>query len=142
MDDGTKQVILAARFPGVTNSPVWSDPAAGSQIDFSSFAHLARTAEAGKFDFFFLTESPRLREHRGKIHDLDVAGRPNSFTVLAALAAVTTHLGLGGTIAATCNEPYEVARQFATLDHLSAGRAAWNVVSSPDAFSSESFRRG
>jgi FMN-dependent oxidoreductase (nitrilotriacetate monooxygenase family) len=142
MDDGTKQVILAARFPGVTNSTVWSDPATGSQIDFSSFAHLARTAEAGKFDFFFLTESLRLREHRGKIHDLDVAGRPNTFTVLAALAAVTTHLGLGGTIAATCNEPYEVARQFATLDHLSAGRAAWNVVTSPDAFSSENFRRG
>ncbi len=138
----TKQVILGAHFPGVNNHTVWSDPAAGSQIQFGSFAHLARTAEAGKFDFFFLAEGLRLREQRGRIHDLDVVGRPNTITVLAALAAVTDYLGLAGTIQATYNEPYEIARQFATLDHLSGGRAAWNVVTSPDAFTGENFRRG
>jgi FMN-dependent oxidoreductase (nitrilotriacetate monooxygenase family) len=137
-----KQVILGAHFPGVNNHTVWSDPASGSQIAFSSFAHLARAAEAGKFDFFFLAEGLRLREQRGKIHDLDVVGRPNTMTVLAAVAAVTEHLGLAGTIQATYNEPYEVARQFATLDHLSDGRAAWNVVTSPDEFTGENFRRG
>ena len=138
----TKQVILGAHFPGVNNHTVWSDPAAGSQIEFGSFAHLARTAEAGMFDFFFLAEGLALREQRGKIHDLDVVGRPNTMTVLAAVAAVTEHLGLAGTIQATYNEPYEIARQFATLDHLSGGRAAWNVVTSPDAFTGENFRRG
>lgn len=138
----TKQVILGAHFPGVNNHTVWSDPAAGSQIEFGSFAHLARTAEAGKFDFFFLAEGLRLREQRGTIHDLDVVGRPNTMTVLAALAAVTEYLGLAGTIQVTYNEPYEIARQFATLDHLSGGRAAWNVVTSPDAFTGENFRRG
>src|SRR6202035_952000 len=61
---------------------------------------------------------------------------------LAALAAVTDRLGLAGTINSTFNEPYEVARQFASLDHLSAGRAAWNVVTSWDAFTGENFRRG
>jgi alkanesulfonate monooxygenase SsuD/methylene tetrahydromethanopterin reductase-like flavin-dependent oxidoreductase (luciferase family) len=137
-----KQVILGAHFPGVNNNTVWSDPAAGSQIAFSSFAHLARTAEAGKFDFFFLAEGLRLREQRGQIHDLDVVGRPNTMTVLAAVAAVTRYLGLAGTIQATYNEPYEIARQFGTLDHLSDGRAAWNVVTSPDAFTGENFRRG
>lgn len=137
-----KQVILGAHFPGVNNTTVWSDPASGSQIEFSSFAHLARTAEAAKFDFFFLAEGLRLREQRGKIHDLDVVGRPNTMTVLAAIAAVTGKLGLVGTIQATYNEPYEVARQFATLDHLSDGRAGWNVVTSPDAFTGENFRRG
>jgi FMN-dependent oxidoreductase (nitrilotriacetate monooxygenase family) len=137
-----KQVILGAHFPGVNNHTVWSDPASGSQIAFSSFAHLARTAEAGMFDFFFLAEGLRLREQRGKIHDLDVVGRPNTMTVLAAVAAVTRNLGLAGTIQATYNEPYEVARQFATLDHLSDGRAVWNVVTSPDAFTGENFRRG
>jgi len=94
------------------------------------------------FDFFFLAEGLRLREQRGRIHDLDVLGRPNTITVLAALAAVTSHLGLAGTIQTTYNEPYEIARQFATLDHLSGGRAAWNVVTSPDAFTGENFRRG
>ncbi|GAA1102277.1 NtaA/DmoA family FMN-dependent monooxygenase [Nocardiopsis composta] len=137
-----KQIRLAAHFPGVNNTTVWTDPASGSQIDFSSFTHLARTAERGRFDFFFLAEGLRLCEHRGRIHDLDVVGRPDTLAVLAALAAVTRRLGLAGTLSATFNEPHELARQLATLDHLSGGRAAWNVVTSSDAFTGENFRRG
>jgi len=137
-----KPIHLAAHFPGVNNTTVWTDPAAGSQIEFDSFVHLARTAERGLFDFFFLAEGLRLREHRGRIYDLDVVGRPDTFTVLAALAAVTDRLGLTGTINTTFNEPFEVARQFATLDHLSDGRAGWNIVTSSDAFTGENFRRG
>jgi FMN-dependent oxidoreductase (nitrilotriacetate monooxygenase family) len=141
-DKPRKQIHLAAHFPGVNNTTVWSDPRSGSHIEFASFAHLARTAERAKFDFLFLAEGLRLREQNGKIYDLDVVGRPDTFTVLAALAAVTEHLGLAGTINSTFNEPYEVARQFASLDHLSGGRAAWNVVTSWDAFTGENFRRG
>jgi FMN-dependent oxidoreductase (nitrilotriacetate monooxygenase family) len=137
-----KQIHLAVHFPGVNNTTVWSDPEAGSHIEFSSFVHLAQAAERAKFDFFFLAEGLRLREQRGVIHDLDVVGRPDTFTVLAALAAVTDHLGLAGTINSTFNEPFEVARQFASLDHLSGGRAAWNVVTSWDEFTGENFRRG
>ncbi|WP_327247176.1 NtaA/DmoA family FMN-dependent monooxygenase [Streptomyces sp. NBC_01320] len=137
-----KQMHLAAHFPGVNNTTVWADPRSKSQIDFSSFEHLARTAERGRFDFFFLAEGLRLREHNGRIHDLDVVGRPESLTVLSALAAVTDRLGLAATVNSTFNEPYELARRLATLDHLSAGRAAWNVVTSSDAFTGENFRRG
>ncbi|MCF7548692.1 NtaA/DmoA family FMN-dependent monooxygenase [Pseudonocardia sp. WMMC193] len=137
-----KQIHLAAHFPGVNNTTVWSDPASGSHIDFSSFQHFAETAERARFDFLFLAEGLRLREQGGEIYDLDVMGRPDTFTILAALAAVTDRLGLAGTINSTFNEPYEVARQFASLDHLSAGRAAWNVVTSWDAFTGENFRRG
>ncbi|MDX2730671.1 MULTISPECIES: NtaA/DmoA family FMN-dependent monooxygenase [unclassified Streptomyces] len=137
-----KQMHLAAHFPGVNNTTVWTDPRSKSQIDFSSFEHLARTAERGRFDFFFLAEGLRLREHNGRIHDLDVVGRPESLTVLSALAAVTDRLGLAATVNATFNEPYELARRLATLDHLSDGRAAWNVVTSSDAFTGENFRRG
>jgi FMN-dependent oxidoreductase (nitrilotriacetate monooxygenase family) len=137
-----KQVHLAAHFPGVNNTTVWSDPASKSQVDFESFVHLAKTAERGLFDFLFLAEGLRLREHRGRIHDLDVVGRPDTFTVLNALAAVTDKLGLAGTINSTYNEPFELAKQFASLDHLSGGRAAWNVVTSSDAFTGENFRRG
>ncbi|WP_097991539.1 NtaA/DmoA family FMN-dependent monooxygenase [Streptomyces sp. f51] len=133
---------LAAHFPGVNNTTVWADPRSRSQIDFSSFEQLARTAERGKFDFFFLAEGLRLREHNGRIHDLDVVGRPESLTVLNALAAVTERLGLAATVNATFNEPYELARRIASLDHLSGGRAAWNVVTSSDAFTGENFRRG
>lgn len=137
-----RRVHLAVHFPGVNNTTVWSDPASGSQIDFSSFVHLARTAERARFDFVFLAEGLRLREQNGLVYDLDVVGRPDTFAVLAALAAVTDHLGLAGTISSTFNEPYEVARRFASLDHLSGGRAAWNVVTSWDAFTGENFRRG
>jgi FMN-dependent oxidoreductase (nitrilotriacetate monooxygenase family) len=138
----TKQIHLAAHFPGVNNTTVWSDPESGSQIDFASFRHLAETAERGTFDFFFLAEGLRLREVKGRIHDLDVVGRPESLTVLSALAGVTTHLGLAATVNSTFNEPYELAKRLATLDHLSGGRAAWNVVTSWDAFTGENFRRG
>jgi FMN-dependent oxidoreductase (nitrilotriacetate monooxygenase family) len=137
-----KQIHLAAHFPGVNNTTVWSDPRAGSHIEFSSFAHFARTAERAKFDFLFLAEGLRLREQGGHLYDLDVVGRPDTFTVLSALAAVTERIGLTGTINSTFNEPYEVARQFASLDHLSGGRAAWNVVTSWDAFTGANFRRG
>ncbi|MFE7107311.1 NtaA/DmoA family FMN-dependent monooxygenase [Streptomyces sp. NPDC057575] len=142
MSTATRQMHLAAHFPGVNNTTVWADPRSKSQIDFSSFEHLARTAERGRFDFFFLAEGLRLREHNGRIHDLDVVGRPESLTLLAALAAVTDRLGLAATVNATFNEPYELARRLATLDHLSEGRAAWNVVTSFDAFTGENFRRG
>jgi len=142
MSKPAKQIHLAAHFPGVNNTTVWSDPAAGSHIEFDSFRRFAQAAERGKFDFMFLAEGLRLREQHGRIYDLDVVGRPDTFTILAALAAVTEHLGLTGTINSTFNEPYEVARQFASLDHLSCGRAAWNVVTSWDAFTGENFRRG
>ncbi|EHM28060.1 NtaA/DmoA family FMN-dependent monooxygenase [Streptomyces anulatus] len=137
-----RQIHLAAQLPGIHNVTVWSDPRSESQIAIDSFVRLARTVERGKFDFFFLAEGLRLREHKGQVYDLDIAGRPENLTVLSALAAVTTHLGLAATVNATYNEPYEVARRFATLDHLSGGRAAWNVVTSHDAFTGENFRRG
>ncbi|WP_367651700.1 NtaA/DmoA family FMN-dependent monooxygenase [Curtobacterium sp. MCPF17_052] len=137
-----RQVHLAAHFPGVNNTTVWSDDRAESQIAFSSFEHFARNAERGLFDFVFLAEGLRLREQKGRIHDLDVVGRPNTLTILAALAGVTDHIGLVGTLQTTFNEPLELAKQLATLDHLSGGRAGWNVVTSSDAFHGANFRRG
>ena len=76
MSKPIKQIHLAAHFPGVNNTTVWSDPAAGSHIEFSSFAQFAQSAERGKFDFLFLAEGLRLREQNGQIYDLDVVGRP------------------------------------------------------------------
>lgn len=137
-----KQVILGAQFPGVNNFTVWSDPAAGSQIEFSSFSHFAETIERGKFDFIFLAEGLRVREQKGKLHELDVAGRPNTLAILTALSSITEHVGLIGTLTTTFNEPYALARQLATFDLLSGGRAGWNVVTSPGAFTGANFRRG
>ena len=137
-----KQIHLAAHFPGVNNTTVWSDPAAGSHIEFESFRHFAQTAERAKFDFLFLAEGLRLREQGGRIYDLDVVGRPDNVSILMAMAAVTERIGLAGTVNSTFNEPLDVARKLASLDHLSGGRAAWNVVTSWDEFTGENFRRG
>ena len=137
-----RQIHLAAHFPGVNNTTVWSDPASGSHIEFESFVQLAQTAERAKFDFFFLAEGLSLREHAGRVHDLDVVGRPESFTILSAVAAVTERIGLAATLTATYHEPYELARALATLDHLSGGRAAWNLVTSTDALTGRNFSRG
>ena len=127
----------------MNNTTVWSDPRSKSQIEFESFVHLAQTAERGKFDFFFLAEGLRLREQRRP----DPRPRRRRAARHADRSwprwpAVTTHLGLAGTLNATFHEAYELARQLATLDHLSGGRAAWNVVTSSDAFTGENFRRG
>lgn len=137
-----RTIHLGAYFPGINTTTVWADPAAGSQIAFDSFTHFARTAERGLFDFLFLAEGLRMKEHRGRIYELDIAGRPDNFTVLNALAAVTTRLGLVGSINTTFNEPFEIAKQFASLDHLSGGRAGWNIVTTSDAQTGANFRRG
>lgn len=141
-DQQRRQVHLVAHFPGVNSATVWQDRDSGSQIDFQSFRHFAQTAERGLFDYLFLAEGLRVREHGGQFHDLDVAGRPATLSILAAVASITEHIGLVGTLTSTFNEPYELARQLATLDHLSGGRAGWNVVTSPDAFHGANFRRG
>ncbi|MFH8251916.1 NtaA/DmoA family FMN-dependent monooxygenase [Microbacterium sp. B2969] len=137
-----KQIILAAYVGGVNEHTLWEHPDAGSQIAFDSFRHVAQTAERGRFDYFFFAEGLALRERDGKVFDHDVAGRPDTLPVLAALAGVTEHIGLVGTLNATFNEPYELARQLLSLDHLSGGRAGWNVVTSWDAFTGQNFRRG
>ncbi|MGB4779362.1 NtaA/DmoA family FMN-dependent monooxygenase [Microbacterium sp.] len=141
-DKPRKQIILAAYVGGVNEHTLWEDPDAGSQIAFSTFRHVAQTAERGRFDYFFLAEGLALRARGGEIFDHDIAGRPDTLPVLAALAAVTEHIGLVGTLNATFNEPYELARQLLSFDHLSGGRAGWNVVTSFDAYTGANFRRG
>ncbi|MFF7338565.1 LLM class flavin-dependent oxidoreductase [Streptomyces sp. NPDC008163] len=86
-------------------------PGAGERAGFASYEGLARTAERGLFDFLLVAEE----EARG----------PDALTVLAALAAGTERLGLAANTA--LGEPCEAARRLATLDHLSAGRAAWHA---------------
>ncbi|MFJ6728782.1 NtaA/DmoA family FMN-dependent monooxygenase [Streptomyces sp. NPDC091281] len=129
-------------FQGVNHWTVWSDPASGSQTDPASFRRVAQTAERGLFDAFFLGEGLRLREVDGRIHELDIAGRPDAVTQLAALAAVTDRIGLVSTSNTTFNEPTDLARRLSGLDLLSGGRAGWNVVTTDNAWTGANFRRG
>ncbi|MEV7278935.1 NtaA/DmoA family FMN-dependent monooxygenase [Streptomyces sp. NPDC093111] len=136
------QLHFGVFFQGVNHWTIWSDPASGSQIDPASFRKVAQTAERGLFDAFFLGDGLRLRETDGHIHDLDVAGRPDSLAQLAALAAVTHRIGLVSTSNTTFNEPGDLAQRLAGLDLLSEGRAGWNVVTTDNAWTGANFRRG
>ncbi|WP_080791906.1 LLM class flavin-dependent oxidoreductase [Corynebacterium pacaense] len=129
-------------FHGVNFTTIWHWPESGDQIDFESFRRFAQTAERGKFAAFFLGEGLRLREHLGRLHDLDVVGRPDAQTAEAALAAVTTRLGLVATQSTTYNDPADLAYRLASLNHLSQGRNAWNIVTTHNAWTGENFRRG
>jgi FMN-dependent oxidoreductase (nitrilotriacetate monooxygenase family) len=112
-----------------------------SDVDIKAYRRLAKLAEHGLFDLFFIADTPALR-----IDSLEVWSRYPLFTnvlepltCLAALAGSTEHIGLGGTATTSFNEPYNVARQFASLDHISDGRAAWNVVTSANNYAARNF---
>jgi FMN-dependent oxidoreductase (nitrilotriacetate monooxygenase family) len=129
-------------FQGVNSGTIWKAAESGSQTDFESFRRITQTAERGLFAAFFLGEGLRLREHLGRPHELDVAGRPDAQTMLAALAAVTTNIGLVATQNTTYNDPADLAHRLASLDLLSGGRAAWNIVTTDNAWTGANFRRG
>ncbi|MFE9094092.1 LLM class flavin-dependent oxidoreductase [Streptomyces sp. NPDC007264] len=102
-------------------------------LDFGYYRSLVQTAERGLFDMVFLSDGAGVRTKYRDADELSRQGRMVHFeplTLLSALAVHTTHIGLTATMSTTYNEPFNVARQFASLDHLSAGRSGWNVVTS------------
>ncbi|MFT4044016.1 MAG: LLM class flavin-dependent oxidoreductase [Gordonia sp. (in: high G+C Gram-positive bacteria)] len=113
-----------------------SDPHWFTDTDY--WIHLAKTAERGTLDALFLADSPSLF-HKP---DTQLTAPPlalDPLILLSGLATATTHLGLIGTVSTSFEEPYNVARRFATLDHLSRGRVAWNVVTSSDPYAWNNF---
>ena len=117
----------AWRYPGA-----WPD----ANFNFSHIKQLIQKLEAGKFDAFFMAD--HLAVLNMPVNALKRSHTVTSFepfTLLSALSAVTEHIGLIATGSTTFDAPYHVARRFASLDHLSGGRAGWNIVttSNPDA---------
>lgn len=123
----------------------WLDPTTplGGEIDFSFYLALARRAEAGKLDFFFLADTLASRDGdmAGVMRQCVYTAHFEPLTLMAALAAGTRRIGLAATISSTYSEPYNVARQFASLDHISGGRAGWNVVTTSYAPAAANFGR-
>ena len=119
----TGQHVAAWRHPGAYDE---------AGVSFAQAVAVAQTAERGKFDLLFLADSAAVNlsgnaDARGRMGKV-VKFEP--MTVLSALSAVTRHLGLVATSTTTFNEPYTLARQFASLDQISGGRAGWNLVTS------------
>src|SRR6478609_6014796 len=136
---GSRQLHLGAFMrPASIHTGAWRYPGAFPDANFN-FDHLkrfAQTLERAKFDAFFMAD------HLAVLNmPLDALKHSHTvtsfepFTLLSALAVVTEHLGLVATGSTTFDAPYHVARRFASLDHISGGRAGWNIVttSNPDA---------
>lgn len=120
----------------------WQHPSADPHwfTDPAYWIDIARIAERGTLDALFLADSPSLFQPPGE----PLVAPPlalDPIVLLSTLASVTTHLGLIGTVSTSFEEPYNLARRFASLDHLSRGRVAWNVVTSSDPYAWNNFGR-
>ena len=130
-----KQMSLAAYFnPTGHHVASWRHPRAqkDANVSIQHYVEMAQAAERAKFDMLFLADGSAVREAH-----IDAISRSVQFvahfepiTLLSALAMVTKHIGLTATVNTTYEEPYNLARKFASLDILSGGRAAWNLVTS------------
>ncbi|HLG83954.1 MAG TPA: LLM class flavin-dependent oxidoreductase [Bradyrhizobium sp.] len=120
----------------------WRSPQASDSQSLADFVHFARIAEEARFDAIFLADMVGVRVDRieassRKAHSGVYPFEP--LTLLSALAAVTSRIGLVATVSTSFNEPFNVARQFASLDRLSGGRAGWNLVTSTEASAALNF---
>ncbi|MFI7700275.1 LLM class flavin-dependent oxidoreductase [Nonomuraea sp. NPDC049480] len=125
----TRKLHLNAFLMGVGHhEAAWRHPRAEPAriTDVRHYQELARIAERGKLDSVFLADGVALQ---GNVAH-NALGGLEPLTLLSALAAVTDHIGLIATVSTTYNEPFHVARKFASLDHISGGRAGWNIVTS------------
>lgn len=111
---GTGSHVAGWRYPGALDS----------FQDMAALRRVAQAAERGRFDMIFMGDNLYADPTAHPSYTL----RLEPLTMLAALAATTTHIGLGATVATTYSDPFTVARAFASLDHISGGRAAWNAV--------------
>ncbi|MET0187119.1 MAG: NtaA/DmoA family FMN-dependent monooxygenase, partial [Achromobacter sp.] len=121
-------VPSAWRLPG-------ADPKAF--IDIAHYVNIARIAEAGKFDAVFLADNASIAD---QINFRPITALEPTL-LLTAMGAATTHIGLIGTASTSYNEPFNIARRFSTLDHITGGRAGWNVVTTADLGSARNFGR-
>ncbi len=125
-----RKMRLGAFFSGSGgNMASWRHPSAvpDGAVNLEYYQGMTRKAEAAKLDFVFFGDGLYISE---KSHP-NFLVRFEPLTLLAALAMDTTNIGLAATLSTTYSDPYTVARQFSSIDHLSNGRAGWNIVTSP-----------
>ncbi|MGJ4998840.1 LLM class flavin-dependent oxidoreductase [Bradyrhizobium sp. HKCCYLS3077] len=124
-------------YPGGHHEAAWryKGSSASRALDIGYYQQLARTAEHAKFDAIFFADGPALADNVRYAQRF----RFEPITWLSAIAAATSHIGLIGTASTTYHEPYNLARLFASLDHLSGGRAGWNIVTTSAAQAAQNF---
>jgi FMN-dependent oxidoreductase (nitrilotriacetate monooxygenase family) len=137
MSDQRQLALNLFIYPGGHHEAAWrhKESAADRILDITYYQELAQRAEANKFDAIFFADGPALADNVRYAQRF----RFEPITWLAAVAAVTSRIGLIATASTTYTEPYNLARLFASLDHLSAGRAGWNIVTTSTAQAAQNF---
>ncbi|MGY4494358.1 FMN-dependent oxidoreductase (nitrilotriacetate monooxygenase family) [Pseudomonas sp. TE3610] len=133
MSHSPKQMILGAFIPSAGfMSSVWRHPAAATDLfrDFDHFRWTAQTLEAAKFHAVFFNDAVNVDPDKATLYGSPTSVRWDPLVLLPALALTTQRIGLIGTASTTYNEPYNLARKLANIDHLSHGRVGWNLVTS------------
>lgn len=122
------------------NISSWRHPraVADGSINIDHYQQLAQKAEQGKLDFLFIADGLYITEQTRP----NLLNRFEPITLITALARETSHIGVVATLSTSYSEPYTVARQFASVDYLSGGRAGWNVVTSPIEKSAANYNKG
>ena len=117
-------------YPGGHHIAAWRHQDAASEhvTELDYFRQAAQLCERGKFDSFFVGDALAARESRGRVVGEVAINNLDPVSVCAAVAAVTENLGVVATLSTSFHDPFLIASKFATLDHLSGGRAGWNVV--------------
>ena len=147
MTQRTGQLRLGAfLYPSGHHIAAWRHPEAQADagVNFRHYVRLAQTAEAARFDLVFLADGVGTRGDNVEFLSRTAHSYVAQFepiTLLSALAAVTEHVGLVATASTSFNEPYHIARKFASLDHISGGRAGWNLVTSSNEHEAKNFNR-
>ena len=125
---------------------IWRNPtSSASSLSLDYYIEIASVLERGKFDFLFFADRLAVGDRFGENLDAGIrwgdqdATRLDPLPILGAMSARTKHIGLGATRSTSYDQPYHIAREFATLDHISGGRAAWNVVTSMNDAEAQNF---
>jgi FMN-dependent oxidoreductase (nitrilotriacetate monooxygenase family) len=130
-------ILIGVGGPGQHNTWLSPEIPGNASVDIRWYIARAQEAEAAKFDLIFIVDSQFITADSPN-HYLS---RLEPLTLLSAVAVHTSHIGLVGTITTSYNEPFNVARRLASLDHISGGRAGWNVVTSGDAGTAGNYSR-
>jgi FMN-dependent oxidoreductase (nitrilotriacetate monooxygenase family) len=141
MTGNNKMILSAALMHGLGHQPGAWRVRKGPSSDYVSpdmYAAIARKAEEGKLHVLFLAEQITNQE----VGAQRPCGAMDTAAVLSYMAAVTSRIGLVGTASTTYNQPYDIARRFATVDHLSKGRVGWNAVTTAHAVAAQMFGTG
>ena len=140
----TRQMHLGVfTYPGGHHIAGWRHGSVvpGDILGYDYYRRTAEAAERGKFDLVFVGDMLAAREKDGRVIAQGALNNIDSISILSAVAGATKNVGLVATLSTTYNEPFAIAERFSSLDHISGGRAGWNIITTANDDAALNFSR-